>query len=109
MVPDTYKIAIAALDAVWAANQSDDLAVLLGGMAINANDQDSMDPTALRDWKTLETGLPGSAQVELILAYLQLGASRYGGGPNDISKLINALRTPNSPERSILDSIIQCQ
>jgi hypothetical protein len=106
MIPDSFKIAFAALDAVWAERQTEDLAGLLGGMAVKANDQDSMDSAALQDWKTLEARLTDADQVELVLAYLKLNESRYGDFANDISKLIDALRSPDSRERAILDSVI---
>ena len=106
MVPESYKIAFAALDAVWEDNRTDSLAILLGGMAINRNDEVSMDPGALSDWEQITSRAEDASVLDLILAYLDLDASRYRNVPDDLRGLINALRTEGSREREIVDSVI---
>ncbi|MGA8099736.1 MAG: hypothetical protein WB810_13865, partial [Candidatus Cybelea sp.] len=104
--PESYKIAFAALDAVWEDNRTDSLAILLGGMAINRNDEVSMDPGALSDWEQITSRAEDASVLDLILAYLDLDASRYRNVPDDLRGLINALRTEGSREREIVDSVI---
>jgi hypothetical protein len=106
LIPNSYKIAVAALHALWTRNRTDSLAILLGNMVINASDQQSMDAAALHDWKQVEARSTGSNEVELILAYLELDASRYSEPPEDLLQLIDALRKPQSQERNILNSVI---
>jgi hypothetical protein len=106
MVPESYKIAFAALDAAWKENPADSLAILLGGMAINRNDEVSMDPGALADWEQITSRAKDASVLDLILAYLDLDASRYRNVPDDLRGLINALRTEGSREREIVDSVV---
>lgn len=106
MVPESYKIAYAVLDAVWKSNGSESLAILLGGMAILPSDDVSMDPGSLSDWQKITTASENASQFELILAYLDLDASRYREVPDDLRRLIDALRKPDSQVRKIADSVI---
>ena len=53
-IPDSYKIAFAALDAVWREHPSEPLAIMLGEMAINPNDNVSMDPESSTTGATLQ-------------------------------------------------------
>lgn len=106
MVRESYKIAYAALDAVWKQMPCDSLAILLGGMAISANDDISMDPGSLYDWEQIIARAKDASQLELILAYLDLDASRYRNVPDDLFRLIVALREEGTPERKLVDSVI---
>lgn len=111
MVPDNYKIAFAALDAIWNIRKDETnwLGGFLGGMAVNANDEMPMDSGALDDWQQIETRPTGAIELEPILAFLNLDASRYTEAadvPRDLRQLIDALHRPDSPERKALDSVI---
>ncbi len=108
MIPDSYKIAFAALDAIWREHPSESLAIMLGGMAINPNDNVSMDPGVLDDWQHLTAGAAREDVLSLILAYLDLDASRYRKGdvPDDLRHLIDALHQQGTPERGIVDRVI---
>jgi hypothetical protein len=108
MIPDSYKIAFAALNAVWEERPTDSLAILLGGMAINRNDEVSMDPSALYDWEQVTNRGKGASELDLILAFLDLDLSRYKREhiPDDMRRLVNALRTEGSRERQLVDSVI---
>jgi hypothetical protein len=106
MIPESYRIAYAALDAVWQRYPTDSLAILLGGMAILESDETSMNPACLDDWEQT-TLKPGSTnQLELILNYLELDASRFRNVPDDLRHLIDALRTEGSQERKVVESVI---
>ena len=48
----------------------------------------------------------GVNELDLILAYLDLDASRYRSVPDDLQQVIDALRTEGSPERNLVDSVI---
>jgi hypothetical protein len=108
MVPDSYKIAFAALDAVWQQYPSESLAILLGGMAINRHDEIPMDAGFGDDWRQIARQTNTESTLELIQAFLDLDASRYryGDVPDDLRCLIDALRNEGSPERIIVDSVI---
>jgi hypothetical protein len=56
---------------------TDSLAILLGGMRPMSEGQDSMDSGALYDWNQIIREDKNSAELDLILAYLDLDASRY--------------------------------
>jgi hypothetical protein len=106
MVPDSYKIAFAALDAVWQKYPCESLAILLGGMAINRNDEIPMDSGCEYDWEQVANQSKSSNIVDLILAYLELHASRYEEVPDDLRSLIDALRKEGTPEREVVDDVI---
>ena len=106
MLPESYKLAYAALDAIWRRTPHYSLAILLGGMAINPNDGGSMDPGSLYDWERIAARAKDASQLELILAYLDLDASRYHNVPDDLRDLIEALRQDGTPKRGIVDSVI---
>jgi hypothetical protein len=106
VIPESYKIAYAALDAVWKEIRSDSLAILLGGMAVNANDEIPMDPGRLDDWQQITVQAKDASELDLILAYLDLEAGRYRDVPADLRHLIDALRTEGTPERRRVDSVI---
>jgi hypothetical protein len=104
MIPDSYRVAYAALDALCQQYPTDSLAILLGGMAILRSDETSMNPGCLYDWEQIARKEKGLNQLELILAYLDLDASRYRNVPDDLRHVIDALRTEGSPERKLVDS-----
>lgn len=107
MIPQTYKIAYAALDAIWNQYPGDSLAILLGGMAILKGTETSMDPGCLYDWEQITVKMEGASQLDLILGYLDLDASRYRDVPSDVQNLIDALHTEGSREREIVDSVLR--
>jgi hypothetical protein len=75
-------------------------------MAILDNDQTSMDPGCLDDWKQITVKMEAANQLDLIFGYLNLDASRYRNVPDDVRHLIAALRTEGSRERKIVDSVL---
>lgn len=99
-------MAFAALDAVWQQNRTESLAILLGGMAIVRTDGDSMNPGCLHDWNKVMAAGEGLDELGLLLAYLDLDARRYRNVPDDLRRLISALRTEGSAERGIVDAVI---
>ena len=106
MIPQSYRIAYAALDAVWQRYPTDSLAILLGGMAILRSDETSMDPACLYDWEQITLKAGNTNQLELILNYLELDASRFRNVPDDLRHLIDALRTEGNQERKLVESVI---
>ena len=107
MVPETYRIAFAALHAVWEERPCESLAVLLGSMRINPNDDISMDPACLEDWQQVLHQANDAAELDLILAYLDFDLSLYKPQPEDMQRLVVALRAEGSRERAIVDSVIE--
>jgi hypothetical protein len=106
MIPESYKVAYEALEAIWKENSSDSLASILSGMQVNESDGVSMDPGALYDWNQIQQQTKQATELDLILAFLELEASRYKNVPDDLHDVINALRANASRERAIADSII---
>jgi hypothetical protein len=107
MLPTSYRIAFSALEAIWDEKPSDALGILSGGMRPMDSADDSMDSGALYDWNKLAAQTLGASELDLILAYLELDASRYRSVPQDLSLLIVALRTEGSREREIVRSVIR--
>jgi hypothetical protein len=106
MVPESYKISFAALDAIWREYPTESLANLLSGMAINASGEMSMDPGALYDWGHRADQGQNVSAFDLMLAYLERDASLYIEVPSDLRQLIDALRTEATPERQIAEATI---
>jgi hypothetical protein len=106
VVPDSYKIAFAALDAVWHKYPCESLAILLGGMAINRCDETPMDSGSEHDWKEVANQTKSSNIVDLILACLELDASRYEDVPDDLRNLIAVLRKRGTLEREMVDDVV---
>jgi hypothetical protein len=106
MVPESYNLAYAALDAVWEENPSESLSIFLSGMRVNPPDGIPMDPAFLTDWEELTERATSASLLDWIIAYLEHDASLYSEVPSDLQLSIDALRTDGSRERAIVNSVI---
>lgn len=106
MVPESYKMALASLDMLWQKDQSESLAIMLGGMSLNPNNDSPMDPGCLDDWQQISAKTERAEPFELMMAFLDLEAIRYKAVPEDLVHLIAALRTEGSPEHKTVESVM---
>jgi hypothetical protein len=104
--PESYRIAFAALDALYTEVPTDYLAVLLGSMQINKSDDLPMDSGALADWEQAINRAKNQSDLDQLLAYLRLLSSRYDSAPNDLRNIIDALERKGTKERRIVESVI---
>jgi hypothetical protein len=105
MITNSYRIAFAALDALWQRTRSESLGRLLSAMNPTTSGG-SMDPATLNDWNSIVSQSSGQSQLDLIVALLRFDAGLYREVPNDLRQLIEALESGPTPERNIVESVI---
>lgn len=101
MIPQSYRTAFAALEALFRDYPTDSLGALVGSMRLNPNDQIPMDAAALEDWNRIVNENPNATPFQLLLAYLEWYLSLYEEVPEDFNKLMGGLRTSGTRQQRI--------